>query len=149
MKHATGFSVALVMALCLTMTSLVNGRIGTEFPFRDVHQRRRPDDAFNGQWLASNYQNGSTAPNAIQGDSPGQTLVIGGTGADDDSQRPGCDTAFIGTAQVQGSPDGGWQALPQVVGFDADRNTSFGNAVMPIYIERGKDFSKIKRGELL
>lgn len=148
-------SAALLRAIVLLhlwvflVATQVSGHDRHSFYARKPHQRRQPDDAFEKAWSASNYQNGSTAPNAVPGDSAGQTLVIGGTGADDDSQRPGCDTAFVGTAQVSGSQDGGWQELPQVVGFDIDRNTSFGSAVMPIYVESGKDFSKVRRGEFI
>ncbi|KAJ9477107.1 hypothetical protein PHBOTO_000781 [Pseudozyma hubeiensis] len=97
--------------------------------------------------LQSNYQNGATAPGARPGDAAGQTVVITNDGGhDDDSQRAGCPTIFIGTADVGGSFSTGWTDMPQVLGFDTVRNMSVGNnVVQPYIIEIGKDPAQIKR----
>ena len=106
---------------------------------------RNPTGNFNDLYLASNYQTGAVAPGASSGDASGQDVRVGGTGEDDDGQRPGCDTIFINTAAVGGSADGGWQETPQLVGFQVDRNLTYGSATMPVYIESGKDYSAVKR----
>ncbi|PWN94702.1 hypothetical protein FA09DRAFT_284776, partial [Tilletiopsis washingtonensis] len=97
-------------------------------------------------YLASNYQNGSAPPNAREGDAAGQTVILSTVGgSDDDSQVPDCSTIFIGSAVVAGSADGGWQALPQLVGFELDRSLVINGATQPLYIENTKDYTKIKR----
>ena len=97
--------------------------------------------------LQSDYTNGATAPGAREGDAPGQTVVINGNGGhDSNSQRAGCDTVFIGTAEVGGSFSDGWQSMPQVLGFDTMRDLKVsGDVVQPYIMETGKDPSKIKR----
>lgn len=111
---------------------------------RKLHSRN-PTGSFSQMYDAANYQNGSAAPAASPDDAPGQTVIVGGTGADDSSQRPGCDTIFISTAQVDGSVTSGWKSIPNVVGFYVDRNITYNSVTAPIYIESGKDFSKVKR----
>lgn len=108
-------------------------------------ESRDPTGNFDQLYLASNYQNGSTAPGAASNDNANQQVVVGGTGADDDSQRPGCDTIFINTAAVNGSADGGWTEIPNVTGFYIDRNITYGTATMPVFVEANKDLSKVKR----
>lgn len=108
-------------------------------------QSRNPTGNFDQLYLASNYQNGSTAPGAASNDNPNQQVVVGGTGADDDSQRPGCTTIFINTAAVQGSDDTGWTEIPNVTGFYIDRNITYGSATMPVFVEANKDLTKVKR----
>jgi hypothetical protein len=105
---------------------------------------RNPTGDFNQLYLASNYQNGSTAPGAAAGNNAGQTVIVGGTGADDDSQNPNCPTIFIDTAAVGGSMDTGWTEIPNVLGFYTDRNLTYGTSTMPTFIET-KDFSLVKR----
>lgn len=107
---------------------------------------RNPTGNFNQVWLASNYQNLSAAPVAAPGDAAGQTVITsGGDYGNDDGQVPQCPTIFIQTAQNSGSEVGGWTSIPQVAGFYVDRNTTFGSATAPVYIETGKDYSKVKR----
>ncbi|PWN33676.1 uncharacterized protein FA14DRAFT_161411 [Meira miltonrushii] len=108
-------------------------------------ESRDPTGNFDQLYLASNYQNGSTAPGAAANDNAGQQVVVGGTGADDDSQRPGCDTIFINTAAVNGSDTGGWTEIPNVLGFYVDRNITYGTATMPVFVEANKDLTKVKR----
>ncbi|KDN52987.1 hypothetical protein K437DRAFT_253638 [Tilletiaria anomala UBC 951] len=98
-------------------------------------------------YMASSYKNGSTAPGARAQDAAGQYVVIDDSlGADDNSQVPHCDTIFIGSAAVAGSDDGGWQALPNILGFDLMRDVKVdGDTVLPYFMEHGKDPSKVKR----
>jgi hypothetical protein len=106
---------------------------------------RDPTGDFSTLYDASNYQNGSTAPGTTSSDASGQTVVVGGTGADDDSQRPGCTTIFINTADVSGSQTSGWEETPELVGFQIDRNLTYGDITMPFYVETGKNLSAVKR----
>ncbi|PWZ02982.1 hypothetical protein BCV70DRAFT_197222 [Testicularia cyperi] len=101
----------------------------------------------SGSIMQSDYQNGATAPGAQTGDAAGQTIVISSNGGhDDNSQREGCSTIFIGSAAVGGSFSTGWTEMPQVLGFDTMRDlTVSGSVVQPYIMERGKDASKIKR----
>lgn len=112
---------------------------------RNVH-RRDPTGDFNQLYLASNYKNGDAAPGATSSDASGQTIVIGGAGgADDNSQKPSCPSIFIGTAAVGGIFTTGWTSTPELVGFSIDRNVTYGANTMPVYIETGKDMTKVKR----
>ncbi|KAN0060361.1 hypothetical protein ACQY0O_007690 [Thecaphora frezii] len=97
--------------------------------------------------LQSDYQNGATPPGARQGDARGQTVIINNNGGhDSNSQRPGCNSIFIGTAAVGGSFTTGWTEMPQVLGFDTKRDLVVeGNVVQPYIVETGKDATKIKR----
>ncbi|KIS71630.1 uncharacterized protein UMAG_00072 [Mycosarcoma maydis] len=97
--------------------------------------------------MQSDYQNGAPAPGARPGDAAGQTVVIDNDGGhDDNSQRAGCPTIFIGSAAVGGSFSTGWTDMPQVLGFDTMRDLSVGNnVVQPYIIERGKNAAQIKR----
>lgn len=101
----------------------------------------------SGSIMQSDYQNGATPPGARSGDAAGQTVVIDNDGGhDDNSQRAGCPTIFIGGAAVGGSYTTGWTDMPQVLGFDTMRDLTVGNnVVQPYIIERGKDASQIKR----
>ncbi|EST09705.1 hypothetical protein PSEUBRA_000080 [Kalmanozyma brasiliensis GHG001] len=101
----------------------------------------------SGSIMESDYSNGATPPGARPGDAAGQTVVIDNDGGhDDNSQRNGCPTIFIGSAAVGGSFSTGWTDMPQVLGFDTMRDLTVGNnVVQPYIIETGKDASKIKR----
>ncbi|SJX60091.1 uncharacterized protein SRS1_11405 [Sporisorium reilianum f. sp. reilianum] len=101
----------------------------------------------SGSIMQSDYQNGDTPPGARSGDAGGQTVVIDNDGGhDDNSQRAGCPTIFIGGAAVGGSYSTGWTQMPQVLGFDTMRDLSVGsNVVQPYIIERGKTAAQIKR----
>lgn len=100
-----------------------------------------------GSVLASNYQNGATPPGALPGDAAGQTVIIDNVGGgDDNSQRAGCPTIFIGSAAVGGLFTTGWSDMPQVLGFETLRDlTVSGNTVQPYIAERGKDPNQIRR----
>ncbi|KAJ1030539.1 hypothetical protein NDA16_001448 [Ustilago loliicola] len=118
----------------------------------DVHGLNRSNQKLHarqssGSILESDYQNGATAPGARPGDAAGQTIVIDNDdGHDDNSQRAGCPTIFIGSAAVGGSFSTGWTGMPQVLGFDTMRDlTVANNVVQPYIIERGKDAANIKR----
>ena len=101
----------------------------------------------SGSIMQSDYQNGATPPGARPGDAAGQTVVIDNDGGhDDNSQRAGCPTIFIGGAAVGGSYTTGWTDMPQVLGFDTMRDLDLGdNVIQPYIVERGKDASQIKR----
>ncbi len=118
----------------------------------DVHGMSRTNQRLHarqssGSIMASDYQNGDPAPGARSGDAAGQTVVIDSDGGhDDNSQRAGCPTIFIGSAAVGGSFSSGWSDMPQVLGFDTMRDlTLANNVVQPYIIERGKTASQIKR----
>lgn len=118
----------------------------------DVHGMSRTNQRVHarqssGSIMASDYQNGDPAPGARSGDAAGQTVVIDSDGGhDDNSQRAGCPTIFIGSAAVGGSFSSGWSDMPQVLGFDTMRDlTLANNVVQPYIIERGKTASQIKR----
>ncbi|KAJ1037612.1 hypothetical protein NDA11_007221 [Ustilago hordei] len=118
----------------------------------DIHGMNRSNQKLHarqssGSIMASDYQNGATAPGARPGDAEGQTVVIdNGGGHDDNSQRDACPTIFIGSAAVGGSFSTGWTDMPQVLGFDTMRDLTVGNnVVQPYIIERGKDASKVTR----
>lgn len=102
-------------------------------------------------YLSEGYTNGSVAPGTWAGDAAGQYVVVNpsAVGVDDNSQVPWCDaTIFIGDADVQGNFQTGWQALPSLVNFDLKRDLVVDkaeNAVLPYYVERAKDYSKVKR----
>ncbi|SNX81372.1 uncharacterized protein MEPE_00077 [Melanopsichium pennsylvanicum] len=97
--------------------------------------------------LQADYTNGATAPGARSGDAAGQTVVIDNDGGhDDNSQRAGCSTIFIGSADVGGSYSSGWTDMPQVLGFDTMRDLTVSNGVVqPYIIERNKTAANIKR----
>ncbi|TKY90090.1 hypothetical protein EX895_000088 [Sporisorium graminicola] len=101
----------------------------------------------SGSIMQSDYQNGATPPGSRSGDAAGQTVVIDNDGGhDDNSQRAGCPTIFIGGAAVGGSYSTGWTDMPQVLGFDTMRDLNVGNnVVQPYIIERGKNAAQIKR----
>lgn len=112
----------------------------------DLLEARAPTGTFNKLYLESNYKNGDAAPGAAGNDAGGQGVVIGGAGGgDDNSQSPKCNTIFIGTANVGGSQTAGWTSTPELVGFNVDRNITYGSTTMPVYIESGKDLTKVKR----
>jgi hypothetical protein len=47
---------------------------------------------------------------------------------------------------VSGGQIQGWDSIPNVVGFQVDRNLTYaGNVTMPLYVETGKDLTKVKR----
>lgn len=144
-------TLALTAASAAAISSPLIGALETNVKHKLVHRNvislesRNPTGNFDQLYLASNYQNGSTAPGAASNDNPNQQVVIGGTGADDDSQRPGCDTIFINTAAVSGSADGGWTEIPNVTGFYVDRNITYGTATAPVFVEANKDLTKVKR----
>ncbi|KAI4523085.1 hypothetical protein K525DRAFT_197250 [Schizophyllum commune Loenen D] len=104
--------------------------------------------AIDSQWLQSSYQGGENPPGWQEGDSGNQTVFLAGqediTGT---SQLDHCQTIFIGSAAVDGTPDEGWKQLPNVVGFDLQRLPleGYGDAVLPYFVERGKDAANIKR----
>ncbi|TRM70565.1 hypothetical protein BD626DRAFT_477871, partial [Schizophyllum amplum] len=105
--------------------------------------------AIDSQWLQSSYSGGENPPGWQEGDALNQTVYL--TGGGDDiagaTQLEHCPTIFIGSAAVDGGSDEGWQALPNVTGFDLQRLPlkGYGDAVLPYYVERGKDASNIKR----
>ncbi|CDS02164.1 uncharacterized protein SPSC_02297 [Sporisorium scitamineum] len=101
----------------------------------------------SGSIMQSDYQNGATPPGARPSDAGGQTVIIDNDGGhDDNSQRAGCPTIFIGSAEVGGSFTTGWTEMPQVLGFDTMRDLTVGNnVVQPYIIERGKNAAQIKR----
>lgn len=138
------FSLAFVGACLLSEAFSLDVKPHSLKRSRSLHSRN-PTGDFNQLYLASNYQNGSTAPGATSDDASGQTIVVGGTGADDDSQSPQCNTIFINTAAVGGSQTSGWTSTPNLVGFTVDRNLTYGTSTMPIYVETGKNFSTVKR----
>lgn len=117
----------------------------------DSHGMRRPAKLHkrqsSGSIMQSDYQNGATAPGARPGDAGGQTIVINSVGGgDDNSQRPGCPTIFIGNADVGGSQTTGWTDMPQVLGFNTMTDlTLANNVVQPYIIEANKTASQIKR----
>jgi hypothetical protein len=125
---ALRLSLLALAALALSGSSSVAAQLqqrSSSLAAADAHAlvARVADAAFNSAYLASNYQNGSAPPNAREGDAAGQTVILSTVGgSDDDSQVPDCSTIFIGSAVVAGSADGGWQALPQLVGFELDRS---------------------------
>ncbi|KAL1692131.1 hypothetical protein GGG16DRAFT_52065 [Schizophyllum commune] len=100
-------------------------------------------------WLQSSYQGGENAPGWQDGDAPGQTIfkTDGGVDASGNYQLPTCPTILIGSAQVNGNPDDGWQQMPNVTGMSFDRFPldGYGDAALPYYIERGKNTTSIKR----
>ncbi|KAL1749289.1 hypothetical protein HDZ31DRAFT_28002 [Schizophyllum fasciatum] len=100
-------------------------------------------------WLQSSYQGGENAPGWQEGDAPGQTIfkTDGGVDSSNNYQLSTCPTILIGSAQVNGSPDEGWQQMPNVTGMSFDRFPldGYGDAVLPYYIERGKNTTNIKR----
>ncbi|TRM70552.1 hypothetical protein BD626DRAFT_477840 [Schizophyllum amplum] len=105
--------------------------------------------AIDPMWLQSSYSGGENPPGWQEGDSPGQTVFLtdGGSDVSGNYQLPSCPTILIGSAQVNGDPDSGWQGLPTVVGMDLARFplAGYGDAVLPYYIERGKNTMNIKR----
>lgn len=118
----------------------------------DVHGMKRSSSRLHvrqssNSIMQSDYQNGAPAPGARPGDAAGQTVVISSNGGhDDDSQRAGCPTIFIGSADVGGSYTTGWTDMPQVLGFDTMRDLTVGNnVVQPYIVETGKDAAQIKR----
>ncbi|KAL1749287.1 hypothetical protein HDZ31DRAFT_79115 [Schizophyllum fasciatum] len=104
--------------------------------------------AIDSKWLQSSYQGGENAPGWQEGDANGQTVFLAGqediTGT---GQLDHCPTIFIGSAAVDGTPDEGWKQLPNLVGFDLQRLPleGYGSAVLPFFVERGKDAANIKR----
>ena len=105
--------------------------------------------AIDPMWLQSSYQGGENAPGWQEGDAPGQTIfkTDGGVDTSGNYQLSTCPTILIGSAQVDGSPDDGWQQMPNVTGMSFDRFPldGYGDAVLPYYIERGKNTTSIKR----
>ena len=147
-------------ALLLAAASTTSGKLHTTRGEHDSHIRVARQAASTtstssssgailnvSAYMATGVANGTAAPGAQPGDASGQYVIVSNQlGADDASQVPHCPTVFIGSADVDGSLDQGWKALPQVLGFDLKRDlTVSGNAVLPYYVERGKDASKIKR----
>lgn len=124
-----------------------------------LHPRQAPaagatnntDDILSVQsYMATGYTNGSVAPGTWSTDSSGQYVVVNPSqdGADDNSQVSWCPTIYIGDADVGGAFKTGWTSLPQLVNFNLARDLvvdKASNAILPYYVERGKDFSKVKR----
>lgn len=101
-------------------------------------------------YLADKFKNGDAIPGARPGDAGGQTAILQGQDASENSQTPWCNnTVFIGSSQVGGSQDSGWTELPQVLGFDLKRDLHVSSngkgGVQPYYVEANKDPKKIKR----
>lgn len=109
---------------------------------RRLHARQS-----SGSIMQSDYQNGATPPGARPGDAGGQTVVISSDGGhDDNSQRAGCPTIFIGSADVGGSFTTGWTDMPQVLGFQTMRDLTLDNGVVqPYIIELNKTAANVKR----
>lgn len=131
-----------VAALALAGSAVAADIHGMNHSNQKLHSRQS-----SGSIMQSDYQNGASAPGARSGDAGGQTVVIDSDGGhDDNSQRAGCPTIFIGSAAVGGSFSTGWTEMPQVLGFDTMRDLSVGNnVVQPYIIERGKNAANIKR----
>ena len=131
-----------VAALALAGSAVAADVHGMNRSSQKLHNRQS-----SGSIMESDYQNGATPPGARPGDAAGQTVVIDNDGGhDDNSQRDGCPTIFIGSAAVGGSFSTGWTEMPQVLGFDTMRDLTVGNnVVQPYIIERGKNAANIKR----
>ncbi|KAJ9480366.1 hypothetical protein PHBOTO_003586 [Pseudozyma hubeiensis] len=71
--------------------------------------------------------------------------------AADNAQLPwNTNVPFIPEAAVNGSVDGGWQALPEIQGMSLNRTFAAApGAVMPFYQTAGYDSSKIKRAVMI
>ncbi|KAI3479363.1 hypothetical protein L1887_58568 [Cichorium endivia] len=70
---------------------------------------------------------------------------------EDNTQLPwNANVPFIAEAAVNGSVDGGWQALPNIEGMTLNRTFAVQpGAVMPFYQTQGYDASKVKRAVMI
>ncbi|KAE8232355.1 hypothetical protein CF326_g2617 [Tilletia indica] len=137
--------------LLASAAGVVSARL-QQLPHQGHLDRRAPpsgDILDINNYLAKYYANGDNPIGHKDGDAGGQVVEISGSaGADDNSQSPQCaSTIFVGGAAVNGAFNTGWQALPQLTGFDLLRDVTVadGDVVQPYYQLSGRNPSDVKR----
>ncbi|CAD6907067.1 unnamed protein product [Tilletia controversa] len=139
------------LALLATAAGLVSARLQPLPHQSHLDRRGAPsDDVLDiNNYLAKYYNNGDNPIGHKDGDAGGQVVEItSAAGADDNSQSPQCaSTIFVGGAAVNGAFNTGWQALPQLTGFDLLRDITVtdGDVVQPYYQLSGRTASQVKR----
>ncbi|GAC94439.1 hypothetical protein PHSY_002010 [Pseudozyma hubeiensis SY62] len=157
---ATSSSVLSLAAAVLAATASSSADPSAQRPAHLV--RRQAASQVDGMGVAqlAIYQQAFTDPVAAAKAANAQPYIAGqyATGnlyrynlATDNGQLPwNTNVPFIPEAAVNGSVDGGWQALPEIQGMSLNRTFAAApGAVMPFYQTAGYDSSKIKRAVMI
>ena len=156
MKSSTTAAAALALALALIASSVV-AELTSHACNSNLHRRQTPT-ATSGSAASqgSIYEQAFTDPVAAAQAANALPFIAGqyATGqlwrynlADDAGQLPwNSNVPFIAEAAVNGSVEGGWEALPEIQGMDLNRTFAVApGAVMPFYQTQAYDASKVKR----
>lgn len=164
---STSSSAALALAAGLalfTSTTSVLAEPASHASYRpsNLHRRQSTPTTTSGSSTSqeSIYQTAFTDPVSAAQAANGLPFIAGqyATGslwrynlASDAGQLPwNVNVPFIAEAAVNGSIDGGWEALPNIQGMDLNRTFAVApGAVMPFYQTAGYDSSKVKRAVMI
>ncbi|SNX85408.1 uncharacterized protein MEPE_04117 [Melanopsichium pennsylvanicum] len=159
---STSITLVLGSAL-LASTSFVIAEPASHTTYRSFNLHRRQSTTASSGSTAdqlSIYQQAFTDPVAAANAANALPFIAGqyATGnlytynvAADDGQLPwNSNVPFIPEAAVNGSTDGGWQALPEIQGMTLNRTFAVQpGAVMPFYQTQGYDATKVKRAVVI
>lgn len=160
---STPSSAALLLSLAVALFAAPGSVTAEPASHRPAHLHRRQTASESSGSSAAQlaiYQQAFTDPVAAAGAANAQPYIAGqyATGnlyrynlAGDAGQLPWNENVpFIPEAAVNGSVDGGWQALPDIQGMTLNRTFAVApGAVMPFYQTAGYDTSKIKRAVMI
>ncbi|KAJ1023579.1 hypothetical protein NDA16_003196 [Ustilago loliicola] len=162
--RSTSLSSAIALGLALfASTTAVVAKPPSHASYRPSNLHRRQSATATSGSAASQesiYQTAFTDPVAAAQAANGLPYIAGqyATGslwrynlAGDSGQLPwNTNVPFIPEAAVNGSMDGGWEALPDIQGMDLNRTFAVApGAVMPFYQTQAYDSTKVKRAIMI
>lgn len=161
MKSASSSSAAVLLGLSLLSTATAEP-VSHASSHRPSHLHRRQASTSSGSTADqySIYQQAFTDPVGAARAANALPYIAGqyATGGlyrynivQDNTQLPwNSNVPLIPIADVQGSVDGGWQALPDIQGMTLNRTFAVqAGAVMPFYQTQGYDATKVKRAVMV